>query len=227
MDRERPSRGRLTRGMWQVVGLRETLVDVSDDEEASPSAFEADSSGSPVTRSTTILGGDMKTRQLRSLHPSSSQILMLCTFFIDNFDPVFKVLHIPTLRKSVLEASSNIDDISGDRSMEAFLFAMYCAAVTTLAPEDCLETFQEEKESLLAKYRHGAEMAFANADLFTSANMVLLQALVIFLVSPWKMFHALFFARSHGSESTLARRITKQSRRSPSVATTTHSSSGR
>lgn len=74
--------------------------------------------------------------------------------------------------------------------MEALLFAMYCAAVTTLAPENCLEIFQEEKDSLLTKYRHGAEMAFANADLFTSADMMLLQALVIFLVSPWKSFHA-------------------------------------
>lgn len=109
---------------------------------------------------------------------------MLCTFFIENFDPVFKVLHLPTLKKSVIEASSDIDNISGDTSMEALLFAMYTAAVTTLRPEKCLEIFQEEKESLLTKYRHGAELAFANADLFTSADMVLLQALVIFLVSP-------------------------------------------
>ncbi|MCJ1469504.1 hypothetical protein MMC07_008137 [Pseudocyphellaria aurata] len=167
----------------EVAGLRETLVDVSDDEEASPSAFETDSSGSPITRSTRILGGDTKTRLLRSFHPSSTQILMLCTFFVDNFDPMFKVLHVPTLRRSVVDASSNLDEISGDRSLEALLFAMYCAAVTTITPEKCLQIFQEEKESLLARYRHGAEMAFANADLFTSADMVLLQALVIFLIS--------------------------------------------
>lgn len=114
---------------------------------------------------------------------------MFCTFFIDNFDPVFKVLHVPTLKKSVIEASSDIDKISEDKSMEALLFAMYCAAVTTLTPEKCLEFFQEEKENLLTKYRRGAEIAFANADLFTSADMVLLQALVIFLVSPWKTCH--------------------------------------
>lgn len=111
---------------------------------------------------------------------------MLCTFFIENFDPLFKVLHIPTLKKSVIEASSDIENISGDRNMEALLFAMYCAGVTTLTPEKCTEFLQEDKETLLTRYRHGAEQAFANADLFTSSDMVLLQALVIFLVSPVK-----------------------------------------
>lgn len=111
---------------------------------------------------------------------------MLCTVFIENFDPLFKVLHVPTLKKSVVEASSDIENISEDRNMEALLFAMYFAAVATLKPEKCTEFFQEDKERLLTKYRHGAELAFANADLFTSSDMVLLQALVIFLVSPVK-----------------------------------------
>ena len=205
----------LIRGAWQVEGLREALVDVSDEDEASPTAFETDSTDSPVTRSTRILGGDGQTRSLRSFHPSSTHLLMLCTFFIDNVDPMFKVLHIPTLKKSVLEASSDIDNISGDRSMEALLFAIYCAAVTSLPREKCLEFFQEEKESLLKKYRHGAEIAFANADLFTKPNMVLLQALVIFLVSPGKRFHVPISG------------MTEQQRRSPCVATTTPNSPGR
>ncbi|MCJ1268877.1 hypothetical protein MMC22_008765 [Lobaria immixta] len=167
----------------EVEGLRETLVDVSDEDEASPTAFETDSSDSPVTRSARILGSDVQTRSLRPFHPSSTQMLMLCTFFIENFDPLFKVLHIPTLKKSVVEASSDIENISGDRNMEALLFAMYCAGVTTLTPEKCTEFLQEDKETLLTRYRHGAELAFANADLFTSSDMVLLQALVIFLIA--------------------------------------------
>ncbi len=117
---------------------------------------------------------------------------MLCTLYVENFDPVFKVLHMPTLQKYVIEASSDIDNIPGGKSMEALLFAMYYAGVTTISPEKCLNYFQEDKESLRNRYRYDLEMAFANVDLFTGADMVTLQALVIFLVSgpsPTTGFH--------------------------------------
>lgn len=229
MERKRPSVGRLTHGAWQVEGLRETLLDVSDEDEASPTAFETESSDSPGTRSTRILSGDVQTRGLRASHPSSAQILMLCTYYIENFDPMFKVLHLPTLRKSVLEASADIDNIAGDRSLETLMFAMYCAAVTTLTPEKCLEVFHEEKESLLMKYRHGAEIAFSNADLFTSADLVMLQALVIFLVSSWKIPHAqlIRYRMARIIRSPLARCLAKPCRRSRFAATMTPNSSGR
>lgn len=120
---------------------------------------------------------------LRALHPTASHMLMFFTLYVANCDPVFKVLHIPTLRNSVREASSDIDKISEDKSMEALLFTLYFAAVTTLTPRKCFDLFQEEKEVLLDRYRNAAEVAFANANLFTNADMTTLQALVIFLVS--------------------------------------------
>ena len=120
---------------------------------------------------------------LRGLHPPSPHILMLCTLYVDNCDPVFKVLHIPTLKKAILRVSSDMDRLSGEKSMEALLFTMYLAAVTSLTPKKCLDLFQEERHCLLDRYRHAAEIAFANAKLFTDADMTTLQALAIFLVS--------------------------------------------
>lgn len=67
--------------------------------------------------------------------------------------------------------------------MEALLFTMYFAAVTSLTPKKCLDLFQEERDCLLDRYRYAAEIAFANAKLFIDADMTTLQALAIFLVS--------------------------------------------
>lgn len=159
------------------------MNDVSDDDEDSPLPPESEASNSPATRSARILGVDLQKTRLRSLHPSQSQILMLCTFFVDNVDPIFKVMHVPTLKRSVLDASNSLDNIIGGRSMEALLFAMYYAAITSLSLEDCKKYFQEDRCTLLDRYRSGTEVALANADILTSPDMTALQALVIFLVS--------------------------------------------
>lgn len=108
---------------------------------------------------------------------------MLLSLYVENFDPVFKVLHMPTLKQAIIDASADIENIAGGKSFEALMFALYYAGATTLPLEKCLYLFQEEKESMLNRYRYGVEIAFSNADLFTSADMVTLQALVIFLVS--------------------------------------------
>lgn len=159
------------------------MNEVSDDEEESPIPGESESSNSPMAHSAWILGHDLQQTGLRSLHPSPSQILMLCNIYVDNVDPIFKVTHVPTFKRTVLDASNSLDNIVGGKSMEALLFAMYYAAVTSLPPEKCKHFFQEDKETLLQRYRSGTEVALTNADLLTGADMTTLQALVIFLVS--------------------------------------------
>lgn len=96
---------------------------------------------------------------------------------------MFKVLHGPTLRKYVGDAAAHIDDIHHNRSIEALLFAMYYAAVTTMTSEDCTDYFQTDREVLLDRYRSATEYAFANANILLSSDLITLQALVIFLVS--------------------------------------------
>lgn len=66
--------------------------------------------------------------------------------------------------------------------MQALMFAMYFAAVTSVAPEECMAQFGEPKQQLLTKYRYGTEQALVQAQLLTSSEMVTLQALVIYLV---------------------------------------------
>ena len=67
--------------------------------------------------------------------------------------------------------------------VEALLFAIYYAAITTLSPEEVVNCFQDTKENLLNKFRAGTERALVNANFLVECDVGMLQALVIFLVS--------------------------------------------
>ena len=116
------------------------------------------------------------------MHPNPSQISTLCTLYLRNCDPVYKVLHRPTLLRQVAAASANLDDIPGGKSTEALLFAIYYCAITSLTPDECVQMFQSDKNLLLTRYRRGLEIALGKADFLNSNDLVTLQALVIFLV---------------------------------------------
>ena len=160
------------------------MDDVSDEEDSTPKS----GSDAQTPQSATVFGSTLSApKDLRLLHPSPAQISHLCTLYIENVDPMFKVLHVPTLRNMVTDAISNVDVIPSGTYVECLLFAMYYAAVTTLTVEECLKYFQDGKESLLAKYRAGTERALSNADMLLECDMETLQALSIYLVSimPW------------------------------------------
>ena len=159
------------------------MSDRSDEEEISPLSLDSNCSNSPLIRSSRVWGPDVPRPGLLVCHPSSSQMLILYHFYLNNFDPLFKILHAPTLRRYVEDASTHIDQIHNNKSKEALLFAMYYAAVSAMTPAQCMNHLQEDKEMLLERYRTATELALANANILLSADLITLQALVIFLVS--------------------------------------------
>lgn len=102
--------------------------------------------------------------------------------YMTNVDPMSKILHKPTLRKFISGAKDHIDTMPGVSKMQALMFAIYFAAVTSLTPDECLAQFGDHKQQLLDRYRFGTEQALIQANLLVSMEMVPLQALVIYLV---------------------------------------------
>ena len=120
---------------------------------------------------------------LHPLHPIPAQIAMLSDIFFARVDPLFKVLHRPTVRSFMLAAAENLDYITTGEGQEALMFAIYFAAVTSLSQEECLKLFHQDRERISTYYKYGVEAALANADFLNSMDIVPLQAFVIFLVS--------------------------------------------
>lgn len=116
-------------------------------------------------------------------HPSLLQGYTLCSIFLANVDPVFKVLHGPSLKKYLDGQVKDLDCSPGPRGLEALKFAIYYAATTSLSAEQCRKQIGEEKSVLLTRFRSSIELALARADFVNTVELSTLQALVIFLVS--------------------------------------------
>ncbi|KAK4059919.1 transcriptional regulator family: Fungal Specific TF [Trichoderma harzianum] len=114
-----------------------------------------------------VLGGP-STSRTKLLHPPPQQIHELWRTFVENVDPLSKVVHIPTLEKAFHEAANEVDTVS--RSFEALMFAIYSAAVMSLS----------DVESTKA--------ALSRASFMSTASLVVLQALVIHIISARDMY---------------------------------------
>ena len=117
----------------------------------------------------------------RVRHPPPESIHQLWQIFIENVDPLTKVVHVPTLRSAIQKAASNIVTIP--RSFEALMFAIYSAAVMTLKEDECMQNFCEPRKSLLSRYISATEAALSRAKFMGTTNLVVLQALVLHLLS--------------------------------------------
>jgi len=161
----------------EVAEMQDILDDPTDDEEDYPSPGSASSAsanhqGFIFSFSSTILS-------LRKFHPPVTQIPVYWNLFKSNIDPVMKLLHIPTMEVRISRVCQDLDSIS--KPMDALLFTVYFAAVTSLSPEDCIVQLGHEKQAALRKYRFAAEQAFARAGFLSTQELLVLQALLLFL----------------------------------------------
>lgn len=154
-----------------------------EDEDENENTSSLSSNKDKPSPDTLFIFNDGGKKDLHSLHPTPLQIVMLSDIFFSRVDPLFKVLHRPTVEKFMSAAADNLDHITTGKGQEALMFAIYFAAVTSLSQKECLEFFHQEREILSIHYKYGIEAALANADLLNSMDLVTLQAFVLYLVS--------------------------------------------
>jgi hypothetical protein len=62
------------------------------------------------------------------------------------------------------------------------MFAIYYGAVTSIMQDECRQLWNEDRQSLLNKYRFGLEQALARANFLYCDEIIILQAFVVFLI---------------------------------------------
>lgn len=117
---------------------------------------------------------------LRDFHPPPMQAFMLWQTFLQNVNPLSKVIHAPLVQPIVIEASKDFDTVP--KPSIALLFAIYSAAVMSLKDEDCQSQLNAPKTLLLTRYFSACQQALAATSFMNSRNLATLQAFVIFLV---------------------------------------------
>ena len=173
----------------EINGLRDVLCGSSDyeDEGGSEQTPESDHSmpAQPLSRKQISISGCVispSTNAESPSHPSCRQVYTLCDIYLANVDPVFKLLHGPSLRRYLQDDAEELDGSAGREGLEALRFAIYYAAVVSMTDEECGIRVGEGKSSLVAKYRAGTEQLLAKADFINTTEMSTLQALTIYLV---------------------------------------------
>jgi hypothetical protein len=118
---------------------------------------------------------------LHQLHPVEGRIFTMWQVFLENVDPLVKLIHVPTIQRQILHASQNLANIPP--AFESLMFSMYHAAVTSVQCADtCQMLFQEERQTSLDRYRFGTEQALAKAKFMSNPNVPTLQALTLYLI---------------------------------------------
>ena len=107
--------------------------------------------------------------------------MRLWQIFLDNINPMTKLIHQPTLQKTIVQSTSQLDNLP--RSLEALMFAIYTSAVFSLDDDEAEMKLGESKKVLLARYRHATRSALARAKFMATSELPVLQAFMLYLLS--------------------------------------------
>ncbi|PLB48449.1 hypothetical protein P170DRAFT_511042 [Aspergillus steynii IBT 23096] len=173
----------LDSNLWTSVS--DELQEAQDAIQESSSA-ESDQSGqndnSPAVgdESGWIFSSPGRTT-LSAIHPNPVHIFKLWQTFLENVNPLIKILHAPVVQQQLLEAAGDLPTVS--KEMEALMFSIYCISVISLSEDEVKRSYGESRATLISRYKRSAETALRNAGMLKTSNMMMLQALLLYLFS--------------------------------------------
>lgn len=126
-----------------------------------------------------VVGGTVAS--VTSAHPSPVQMFQLWQVYIQNVSPLLKITHTPTLQGQIISASANPAKIP--KPLEALIFAIYFAAITSMTEEDVHSMLDEDRAILLGRYHNATQQALVNAGFMRAPELVVLQAYFLYLVN--------------------------------------------
>ena len=84
-----------------------------------------------------VLGYMSSDVDLSKLHPLPSQIPFVWQVYCENVDPLVKILHVPTMDKTIRQYRNNLNNLSP--GLEALMFSIYYASITSLEDDEVLQ----------------------------------------------------------------------------------------
>lgn len=112
-------------------------------------------------------------------YPLPSQVPFLWRTYVDNVDPFIKVLHVPSVETIITQAKGKLDH--QNPGLKALLFAVCLAAIVSLDADEVSDSFRVSKSELVFCLRLKTERALGHAQFVTTKDVVVVQALTIYL----------------------------------------------
>ena len=116
----------------------------------------------------------------RLFHPTKWQATQLWQTFVNNVDPLTKILHIPTAQAHVFGAINDASEAAED--INALLFAVFYAATTSLEDADVGALLGHDKGTSLSVFKLRFEQSLGRVNILDNPSLLSLQALAIYLV---------------------------------------------
>lgn len=161
--------------------IEELLEGLSVDDQSSPSRMSEPLNLASMTQQGFLFGYNSLMMNLRPLHPRSNQASRYWQLYVENIDPVTKILHVPSFEKKFNDAYKDLQLL--EAGTEALMFSIYYSVVTSLSVDTVQAEFKESKDNLLQKYQFAIEQALSKANFMRSKDLSTLQALTLYLVS--------------------------------------------
>ncbi|KAG0646739.1 Aurofusarin cluster transcription factor aurR2 [Hyphodiscus hymeniophilus] len=115
-------------------------------------------------------------------------ILLLSSRINANFkslQPLIKIFHAPSVQQQILDAIADLDNVP--KNIQALMFCIYAAATMSMNDEECQKIFNQRKDEVLARFQLGARQALRIGGYLRSSDLVVLQALTLYLFSSLQM----------------------------------------
>ncbi|KAI1082551.1 fungal-specific transcription factor domain-containing protein [Whalleya microplaca] len=164
--------------LWLDSGDEVAVREMSSHKEDDPSVT---CGNTPLTQdpiSCALLG---VSQNLFAYHPNHQDAMKLWATYIQNVEPLCKVLHIPTTARMVEAVSQK--PVTASKADECLLFSIYHFAVFSMTDDDCMRDFGQSRTVLSDKYQFAMRQALVNASWLKTTEMTVIQAYVLFLIS--------------------------------------------
>jgi hypothetical protein len=111
---------------------------------------------------------------------------MMWQAFLNNFNPLVKIIHIPSVQLIISEAVGDLSAISASHEALFFFFlslSIHLSAVITMSEQDCLHIMGEPQQTLRNKFAYATQCSLSKAHFLKSTDVIVLQAFTMYLVS--------------------------------------------
>ncbi|KAK0639776.1 hypothetical protein B0T16DRAFT_432422 [Cercophora newfieldiana] len=169
--------------LWRNLGDEDDEPDVvseDDEDEHSFQDLEIPAGNFPPDPLTGAFVGATQ-QSLLQYHPAYEHAMVLWQTYVENVEPIIKVLHVPSAAKLVESIAR--EPGTARKVDECLVFAIYHFAIFSMTDDECTKKLGQPRAILRRQYHLAARQALVNASFLKTTEMSVLQALVIFLMS--------------------------------------------
>lgn len=152
------------------------ILDADATEEQSPFIPDAPTPDDNVD----LLLNDFSAIDLDDVVPAPVQIFRLWQVFLERVNPLTKLVHVPTLQPTVIEAAASHRNVA--HNTQALLFAIYLLAAVSMTATESLQMLDMTRDEAIKKFTAGVKSSLTKLNFLKHYDLITLQALVLYLV---------------------------------------------